>query len=95
MILDYGNHKPDRKIRAVQVDMTGTCDVRIGYALPFKDETFNVGIKHRGRQMLYQTIINWILSVGNALRIKKGLEPLTPTQAKDIYKKFHAMVTEK
>jgi len=45
--------------------------------------------------MLYQHIIEWILTVGNTLRIKKGLEPLTPTQAKDIYKKFHAMVTEK
>ena len=47
MILDYGNHKSDRKIKAIQVDLVGDCDVRIGYALPFKDETFDIVISNQ------------------------------------------------
>ena len=42
--------------------------------------------------MLYQIIITWILESGNAQRKKRGLPPLTPTEAKEIYKKFHEMV---
>ena len=54
MILDYGNHKPFRKIRAIQVDLTGTCDVRIGYALPFKDETFDIVISNQVMEHNYE-----------------------------------------
>jgi len=45
--------------------------------------------------MIYQIIIDWILTVGNLQRDRRGLEPLTPTQAKKIFKAFHAMVMER
>jgi len=47
VILDYGNHKPFRTVKAIQVDLTGDCDVRIGYVLPFKDETFDIVISNQ------------------------------------------------
>lgn len=47
MILDYGNHKKFRTLNAVQVDLVGDCDVRIGYELPFADETFDIVISNQ------------------------------------------------
>jgi len=43
--------------------------------------------------MIYQIIIDWILGEGNKQRTANYLEPLTPTQAKQIYKEFHNKVT--
>jgi len=54
LILDYGNHKKHRKTPTIQVDLAGKCDVRIGYVLPFKDETFDVVISNQVMEHNFQ-----------------------------------------
>ena len=42
--------------------------------------------------MIESVIIDWIMRIGNPLRIMKGLEPLTLEQAKEIYAEFMARI---
>ena len=44
--------------------------------------------------MIYQSVIAWMLLSGNEQRKRNGLEPITPTQAKDIWKDLHTQVTK-
>jgi hypothetical protein len=44
---------------------------------------------------MYQQFVTWILEIANSQRELNGLPPLTPTEAKLLWKQFHTQVTTK
>ena len=42
--------------------------------------------------MIESVIIDWIMRIGNSLRVMNGLEPLSIEQAKEVYKEFRVRI---